>query len=104
MTQVDTLPVNEPDAVELDDTNLYRVLKAIGVTFVVLAPVALLAMPGIGVVARIWIAFLAANLLVWTGVVAAAAVHAITRAFAAAQRPQAEPTEATPAAQLAPAA
>ncbi|MEM9789218.1 MAG: hypothetical protein AAF842_02315 [Planctomycetota bacterium] len=103
MTEVNTSPAN-PDAVEFDDTNLHRVLKAIGVAFVVLVPVALLALPGIGVIARIWIAFLAANLLVWTGVVAVAAVAAINRGLAAARTRQAETTESQPTPALAEAA
>ncbi|MEO0683098.1 MAG: hypothetical protein AAF192_22145 [Pseudomonadota bacterium] len=105
MPQVDTLPTNRPEAVEHDDANLYRILKAIGVAFAVLIPVALLALPDVGFVARIWIAFLSANLLVWTGVVAVAVVQAVISGVAAVKANTAEPTpEDAPAAELAPAA
>jgi len=100
MTEVNTQPSNPQGTVEFDDTNLYRVLKAIGVAFVVLAPVALLALPGIGVVARLWIAFLSANLLVWTGVVAVAAFAAVSRGVATRETE----TEQAPAPALAEAA
>lgn len=103
MTQVDTNRVNPEQPAEFDDTNLYRVLKAIGVAFVVLAPVALLTLPGLGVVARLWIALLAANLLVWTGVVVVAAYAAISRGVAAAKSAETTADE-QPAAALAEAA
>jgi hypothetical protein len=91
MTEVTTQPTSQDHAVEFDDANLYRVLKAIGVAFVVLVPVALLALPGVGIVAKLWIAFLAANLLVWTGVVALAVFAAVTRGVEAVRtQPQAD--------------
>ncbi|MEM0913783.1 MAG: hypothetical protein AAGB29_00845 [Planctomycetota bacterium] len=103
MTQVDTQPANIDDNVELDDTHLLLVLKAIGVAFIVLVPVALLALPGVGILAKLWLAFLGANLLVWTGVVATAAIGAVRRGVAASAKPTAEVAE-QPAPSLAKAA
>ncbi len=76
--------VETPEVI-FDDTPLFRTLKVIGAVFVVLAPISVLTLAQVGVLHRLWIAFLAANLLVWTGVVLIAGYQAAARGLATAR-------------------
>lgn len=75
---------NTPQVI-YDDTPLFRTIKVVAAVFVVLAPIAVLAITQMSVLNRLWVAFLASNLLVWTGVVAIAGYQAATRGLAAAR-------------------
>ncbi|MEM1211993.1 MAG: hypothetical protein AAGI68_06800 [Planctomycetota bacterium] len=79
MERIDTLQQESLDrpapsaSPELSDKNLYRMLGVCGLATAVALPITLTQLTAVGVGSRVWIAFLAACLVVLTGVVLAMA-------------------------------
>ena len=72
-----TDPIDDgaPSRSPYDETVIPRILLAIGVTFVVAVPATIALASAVSIWQQLWMAFLAANLIVWTAVVLIAALR-----------------------------
>ncbi|MEM6552023.1 MAG: hypothetical protein AAF750_07840 [Planctomycetota bacterium] len=110
MERIDTLQqetLDRPDttaSAELSDKNLYKMLGVCGLATAVALPISLTTLTAVGVGTRIWIACLAACLVVLTGVVLAMAGKSLvailstpaTQPTAPANAPKQDRTGSTP--------